>query len=252
MLKITVITVCFNAKSSIALTIKSVIEQTYQNIEFIIIDGGSNDGTTNIIIKNKAHIDYYTSEPDTGIYNAMNKGIAVSKGDILFFLNADDRFCDERVVEDVVGIFNKDLSLDLVYGNVLLENSTGLTKCRQDSRLDRKLLARRTVCHQSIFARRGELSKYDGFSENYKVISDYEWLLKLVHSKVNSLHVNRDISIWGTEGISNISKWEFERLKCMLPYYTIIEIVFWRIIPHQFPFIFRFYHSILRQIKNVC
>ena len=251
MIKVTVITVCYNAVNSIGHTIKSVLDQTYRNIEFIIIDGKSTDGTFEAIKKNMNGIAYFVSEPDTGIYNAMNKGIAASNGDVLFFLNADDRFFDERVVEDVTMFFDKEPTLGLVYGNVMLENSRQLSSWRQMPILDRKMLARKTICHQSIFARKETLFKFNGFSEHYNVVSDYEWLIKLAHSNVKSCHIERDISIIGIDGRSRTTKWELERLMVMVAFYSNLEIFLWRIVPNQFSLHSRFFSSMLRKIKKL-
>ena len=100
--KVSVITVCYNAEEFIENAINSVLNQTYINIEYIIIDGASKDSTVPIINKYKSKITFFLSEPDNGIYEAMNKGIKAATGDILYFLNSDDIFYDKYVIENVV------------------------------------------------------------------------------------------------------------------------------------------------------
>ena len=116
-MKISVITVCYNEAATIEKTLESIFNQTYQNIEFIVIDGGSTDGTLDIIEKYKDKIAYFVSEPDEGIYNAMNKGIKASSGEVLYFLNANDTLYSDDVLETVVSVFEKG-NYDFVYGNI--------------------------------------------------------------------------------------------------------------------------------------
>jgi len=116
-MKITIITVCYNASSTIGETIKSVINQSYKNLEYIIIDGESTDGTKEIIENYKKIFPIiYISEKDNGIYDAMNKGLDLATGDYLNFMNADDYFFNNTVVEEVVPFLNK--QYDIVYGNM--------------------------------------------------------------------------------------------------------------------------------------
>ena len=115
--KVSIITVCLNCSMHIRKAIESVISQTYPLIEYVIIDGASTDGTVEIIEKYRDRIAHFISEPDTGLYNAMNKGIGAATGDILFFLNADDYFADENVVADVADVFSKNPDIDIVFGN---------------------------------------------------------------------------------------------------------------------------------------
>jgi len=109
---ITVITVVLNGEKALEETIKSVISQTYPNVEYIIIDGGSTDGTLDIIKKYEDYIDYWVSEPDKGIYDAMNKGVDLTTGQWINFINAGDRFYDEDLIEE---IFSKDLKKKCFY-----------------------------------------------------------------------------------------------------------------------------------------
>ncbi|MDH5682011.1 MAG: glycosyltransferase, partial [Spirochaetota bacterium] len=129
-IKISVITVCYNSEKTIEETLKSIYAQSYPNIEHVIIDGQSTDRTVDIIKKYKDQYQYFVSEKDNGIYHAMNKGIEASSGDILFFLNSDDYFPDEKVVEDVVNKFVENPELDAVYGNQSFYDNKGLKLMR--------------------------------------------------------------------------------------------------------------------------
>ena len=99
---VTIITVVFKGEKHLEQTIQSVVNQTYNNVEYIIIDGGSTDGTLDILLKNEERIDYWVSEPDEGIYDAMNKGIIISRGDLLLFLNCGDYLCNQFVVRESI------------------------------------------------------------------------------------------------------------------------------------------------------
>lgn len=232
-LTVSVVTVCLNSKNFIKGAIDSVIKQKYSNIEYLIIDGGSEDGTMDIIKNNEMHIDYYISEPDKGIYNAMNKGISNSTGDILFFLNSDDRFVDENVVDDIVKIFKDNPDVDLVYGDVILAYPDIQKRWIQHSSFSRKNLARGTISHQSIFVKRKIMDMTNGFSEKFKIVGDYVWLMELAHSNINSMHVKRDITTVSTEGLSHTTEWENERIIAMRKYYTPLEILLWRSMPRK-------------------
>ena len=121
-IKVSVITVCFNAAPTIERTIRSVCSQTGANVEYIVVDGGSTDGTLEILGRHAGRIDRLVSEKDEGIFDAMNKGIGLSSGDVVYFLNADDYFVDARVLADVARAFEEDPARAFVYGNVVLED----------------------------------------------------------------------------------------------------------------------------------
>ena len=124
--KISVVTVSYNAVTTIEETILSVVNQTYKNIEYIIIDGGSTDGTVDIIKKYADRIDYWVSEPDKGIYDAMNKGIVKSTGEWIHFLNAGDVYLNTHILEDCIRCFNeKKVKADVLYGDVICKFDFG-------------------------------------------------------------------------------------------------------------------------------
>ena len=122
-MKVTIITVCYNSEVYIENCIKSVLGQTYKNIEFIIVDGLSTDGTLKKIKKYSENISRILSEPDQGIYDAMNKGIKISKGEIIGFLHSDDLYANQNIISKVVEIFKDDASIDACYADLIYVSS---------------------------------------------------------------------------------------------------------------------------------
>jgi len=245
-LTVSIITVTFNCVKYVERAIQSVCTQTYPNIEYLIIDGCSTDGTIDVINRYHDNIDCFISEKDSGIYNAMNKGIKNASGDILFFLNADDRFTDSGVVDDIVNEFNKNPDMDLIYGDVVQEFPDARKRWIQSTTLSRIKLAMGTISHQSIFAKKELFIITNGFSEQYKIVGDFVWLMKLAHLNINSMHLKRDITIVCTEGVSNTTEWENERLIAMRQHYSTIEIFFLRILPRKIGIIIKYIKKIIR------
>ena len=164
---ISVITVTFNAALSIEQTILSVINQTYSNIEYIIIDGGSTDGTIDIIKKYSNRISYWISEPDKGIYDAMNKGIKVATGEWINFMNVGDAFYDNSVIENI--FYNKTYDkIDIIYGNTNLVYSFGSHVLEGGEISANKYMP---FCHQSSFSKIEPMKKY-GFDIKFKICAD--------------------------------------------------------------------------------
>jgi glycosyltransferase involved in cell wall biosynthesis len=232
---VSIITASLDAAAHIETAIGSVAVQTYPHIEHVVIDGGSTDGTLEVIERNRDKIGYFVSEPDRGIYNAMNKGIRAASGDILYFLNADDRFCDDRVVEDVVSVFEGDQSLEVVYGNLVWDKAGRMDREKQPSTVTRASLAAATILHQTVFARKHVFEATDGFSERYKVVSDYDWMMKVfVRDGRKYRYHDRDIAVMGTRGLSWTStNWESERIQAMRAYFTTWEILRYRVWPRR-------------------
>lgn len=203
-LTIAIVTTVYNAVNTIEETIKSVVNQTYDNIEYIVIDGCSDDGTSDIIKKYDQYIDYWTSEPDNGIYDGMNKGIKQSTGEIIYFLNADDKLYDEKVIEDVAKYFNNNKNLKILSGRVTIiddkYNLISKTKKRISGNIIKRALS---LCHQSIFMKREILIKNGMFDTRYKIISDFDLFCKVLLQRYEIKYINRYISLykrWGAAG----------------------------------------------------
>ena len=194
---ITVITVVFNAKEQLEKTIESVIGQDYGNIEYIIIDGGSTDGTLDIIKKYDHVIDYWVSEKDEGIYDAMNKAVSVSTGDYINFMNAGDLFFEINTIKKVAPF----LIAELVYGNhaVYFDDSNKINIVDVGNQIKKKDIP---FCHQSLFEKRILLQKYP-FNLDYKISSDYDHYLTCKHKNVTIQYIPLVISKFLDGGLSS-------------------------------------------------
>jgi glycosyltransferase involved in cell wall biosynthesis len=184
--KISIITVVYNGEKYLEETIKSVINQTYDNIEYIIIDGGSSDGTLEIIKKYEDRIDYWVSEQDKGIYDAMNKGIKAFSGDYINFLNAGDSFVSNEVLAKV---FDKKQKYDLVYGAIALQSSENkfLTNVypKKFTKFNLIFWGTGTLNHQTMFVNRNILVKY---SLDYRLKGELNWYFDL-YKNIKSIRV---------------------------------------------------------------
>lgn len=192
----TVITVVYNAANCLEKTIQSVINQTYKNIEYIIVDGGSNDGTLDIIRKYEDRITYWQSESDNGIYDAMNKAVNLTTGEWINFMNAGDIFYNGYVIESVNNLIKK--NDDIVYGNSFTYDNI-LLKIKNPSLWN--MLCERMVCHQSIFARRKLFDEYH-FDTNYKIVADRKWIAICLRNNKKIRHLNIPVNYYDLNGVS--------------------------------------------------
>ncbi len=173
MMKFSIITVCYNAEDCIEGTIRSVLHQSYKNIEYIIIDGGSKDNTMKIINKYKGDIDVIVSEPDQGIYNAMNKGQKLAKGEYLNFLNAGDTFKNKNTLSIVNENIKKETKI--ISGDFNLITTNNKSKIIKTKKITWKYFKKDFyACHQAIFIHSSIVSFYD---VSYKIKADYKWVL---------------------------------------------------------------------------
>lgn len=171
---ISVVTISYNSEWCLEKTICSVIGQTYGNIEYLIIDGASEDTTVEIIKKYEEEIAFWISEPDNGIYDAMNKAIDKATGEWIIFMNTDDEFANNNVVEHFVSLINPNRDYVAYYGDVIFRYSIG---DRRMKALDLKRLRyKMAFSHQSVFIRT-DLMKKKKYSLEYKLAADYNFLL---------------------------------------------------------------------------
>jgi glycosyltransferase involved in cell wall biosynthesis len=238
-LKISIITVCKNAENTIEKTIQSVLFQTYENIEYIIIDGASTDNTNTLLKKYRDRISYYISEKDEGIYHAMNKGINIAKGDILFFLNAGDVFTDEFVVEKVVKAFSK-ADIEFLYGDIFVNDGVSETLV-QFNYVDKAFFLDKNLCHQSIFYKSEVFRKCGYFDEKYTMLADYEWNVRgLVQHRLKSGHIRIPIAKFGLDGITATVDKRLKELKrrqrrqLKKTYYNKMELMLFRLFLKQY------------------
>lgn len=203
-MKISVITINYNDAAGLAQTIQSVIIQTFRDFEYIIIDGGSTDKSLGIIKDYKEHIQYWKSEKDTGIYNAMNKGLAVAKGEYVLFLNSGDYLYDENTLD----AFSKHLDgTDIVYGNVMKVFSDGRKEVqRYDTPISFSAFLERShhLCHQAVIMSRMAINKAGGgFDENYRIVSDWKlFAVAIFKNGATAKYVDVIITGFDMQGVS--------------------------------------------------
>ena len=194
---ISVVTICYNAKNDLEKTILSVLSQTYQDIEYIIIDGGSTDGTVDIIHKYSERLFYWISEPDKVIYDAMNKGMDRATGSWINFMNAGDTFCDNEVIKNIFG-YNDLSDYSVIYGDCYVSKLNQLQYLKASSM--KKVHVQMPFCHQSSFIRKTRLR----FSIDLKIAADYQMIYE--HYRMNGissfLYISKPISVFDATGIS--------------------------------------------------
>jgi glycosyltransferase involved in cell wall biosynthesis len=195
---ISIITVVFNGASTLEQTILSVINQTYENIEYIIIDGGSTDGTIDIISKYEDKIAYWVSVSDKGIYDAMNKGLENVHGNFVYFLNSGDVLYKNNILNKIA-IQMTDFNV-VYYGNVYLSNIQKLYW----GKFSAYKLAIGNICHQSIFYPQS-IYKIHRYNLKYKVFADYHYNI-CIFRKVKFIYVNEIIANYDNQGFSVTEK----------------------------------------------
>lgn len=201
---ISIITVSFNALHTIEQTIESVINQTYKNIEYIIIDGASTDGTTDIIKKYSDIISYWVSEPDNGVYYAMNKGIDVASGEYIFFLGSDDVLVSRDIIEKAVDYLVVDTTIDMLSGQVwVVDEELCLQKKFTNSFSDEDIFNGKNIPHQGLFVK-SAIMKKEKFDISYQIASDYDFILKCFYSdNVKIKKIDLMISFYSNGGMSS-------------------------------------------------
>lgn len=192
--RISLITVCYNAESSIADTLQSAREQTYRNFEHLIVDGASKDSTLETVRQFSDLPLVISSEPDMGIYDAMNKGIARAHGDIIFFLNADDRLHDAGVLARAVHAFDADPDLDILWGDVINVFQDGERIRTSHGHISPKTLINDSLCHQATFAHKRLFEQHGDFNTAYPVCADFDWFLRVLHGGAHYQYMNFDVA----------------------------------------------------------
>jgi glycosyltransferase involved in cell wall biosynthesis len=202
---ISIITINYNNKLGLKKTIESVIQQNTHAIEYIIIDGNSNDGSLDLILEHQTHIQYWVSEKDNGIYHAMNKGIEKANGDYLLFLNSGDYLYNNSVVATVL---DKKINADIAYGNMIIDhgNKQEIGKMPESITFDQMFFD--TLWHPVSFIKKELFQRFGNYDESYKIVGDYEWFFKvLVKHTVSSQYLGEIISVYNMEGISSQPKY---------------------------------------------
>ncbi len=199
---VSIITVVYNGKKHIEQTIQSVLSQTYTNIEYIIIDGASTDGTLAIIQKYKSSISQIVSEKDTGIYNAMNKGLALAKGEIIAILNADDYYYPETI-ELVVNQFNQSKA-EIVYGSIVklkeINNQEYFKEVQPNLDLIEETMP---IFHPATFIKKQVYDQVGKFNEKYRVSADYDLIYKIYRAGFTFELLDKPLAIFRLGGVTS-------------------------------------------------
>lgn len=190
-MKISIVTINYNNAKGLEETINSVIAQTYKNIEYVVIDGGSDDGSKDLITAREEQIAYWVSEPDEGVYNAMNKGILAATGDYLIFINSGDLLIHNGVINQAVGL---GLDRDLVYGNLICVEAGLEKKWVVDDELSFETFYKATIPHPATFIKRSLFEMIGLYNERNKIVSDWEFFM-LATCKYNCSYKHIDLTL---------------------------------------------------------
>lgn len=195
-MKISIITVVYNNVSTLEDAIKSVTSQTYPNIEYIIVDGGSTDGTVDLIKKYETKISNWVSERDKGLYDAMNKGINRATGDVIGILNSDDLYEDSNLITDIAKYFEDQQDIDVLYGDLVYvkpnDVSKVIRKWKSSAYYDQYFENGNVPPHPSLFVKATVYRKAGLFNLQYKLAADYEFMLRILKKyKFKSMYINR-------------------------------------------------------------
>lgn len=196
--KISIIIPAFNSGAVLNSAIESILRQDYENIELIIIDGGSTDETIELIKKYNSQIKYWISEPDKGIYDAMNKGIAAATGTWLLFLGADDELCHGIIA----AIFSSSpfTNTDVIYAKVIIKNEGK----ELGGQTNYEKLIEQNIPHQAIFYHQSIFQRVQGYNLNYKILADYDLNLRIFEDQdLQKRFINHTVSSFCSNGISN-------------------------------------------------
>jgi len=226
--KISVITISFNAEKDIEKTIKSVVNQTFRNIEYIVIDGKSTDGTISIIKKYNSKISYWSSEPDKGLYDAMNKGITKATGDYIIFMNAGDIFYEQETLSKIFD--TNEEPQDIYYGETIIVDSNnkevGMRRLSAPEELNWKSFKRgMRVSHQAFIAKMELVEPYD---LQYKFSADFDWCIKIMKKSTKIKNTNLIICRYLDGGLTkhNLVPSLKERYKIMTKFYGVFSTFF--------------------------
>ncbi len=199
--KLSIITINYNNRNGLEKTIGSVVGQTFDDFEYLIIDGGSKDGSVEIIQQHAGKVSYWISESDSGIYNAMNKGIKLAKGEYCLFLNSGDYLLNENVLRNVSDELNGDA---IIYGNGRMEKGSGKSELvNMPQNLTLEYFSSRSIFHPSTFIKRELFDTYGLYNESNKIVSDWEFFIKTIMvANVKARKIPNEIAVVEDGGIS--------------------------------------------------
>lgn len=208
-MKISIITVVWNNIFTIEDAIDSVLSQSYKNIEYIVIDGASNDGTIEVIERYGNKITTFVSEPDKGIYDGLNKGLSLATGDIVAFLHSDDIYASHTIIEEVANVFISDNSVDGVYGDLVYtpkRDTDKVLRYWKSKNFDIKLLKQGWMpAHPTLFLKRDVYEKFGKFDLDFKIAGDYDFMLRVLSAGIKVKYLEKVLYKMRVGGESNKS-----------------------------------------------
>jgi glycosyltransferase involved in cell wall biosynthesis len=200
-MKISIVTINKNNANGLLKTVESVCMQTYADIQYIVIDGASTDQSLKVIEPFQNQISYMVSELDSGIYEAMNKGLQHADGNYVLFLNSGDVLCDNAVIANAASYLS---GYDLIYGNMILSNKRDVIR-KQPDKLSLRHLLRDTIWHPTTFYRTVLIKECQGYNTKLKIAADYDLLLRLVfinHAAIR--HIDLAVAVFDVSGLSSL------------------------------------------------
>lgn len=203
MVKVSVITINYNNKAGLKRTLDSLFSQVMNDFEIIVVDGGSTDGSKELLLENQSRLAYWVAEKDGGIFNAQNKGIDQATGEYLLFLNSGDILADEYVFKKVS---DAGLDADIVYGDMYLKEQGKEAKklLQMPDKINWLHLLKDTVWHPVSFIRKKLFDQYGKYNEHYRIVSDYEFFVRVIQGKkVSTKHVSVAVAVFETGGMSS-------------------------------------------------
>ncbi|WET02069.1 glycosyltransferase family 2 protein [Flavobacterium sp. YJ01] len=210
-MRITIITVCYNRKATIEKAIKSVLSQNYHDIEYIIIDGNSKDGTQRVIESYRDRISQYISEPDKGMYDAINKGLKLATGDVIGLMHSDDEFYDTKAISRIAARFNTDSSIEGIYGDgvyVTNDSDERLVRDRIGGVFSlKKVKGGWLPLHPTVYLKKSIIDKHGLYNLDFKIASDTEFLLRYLYKyKIKMSYIDKYIVKMRMGGMSTSFK----------------------------------------------
>lgn len=251
-MKLSIITICFNEKAGIERTIKSVLSQSWRDFEYIVIDGGSTDGTVDIIKKYQEQITHFISEKDSGVPNAMNKGLRMASGEYCMFLNGDDRLADDKVLEKV---FHQNFTEDIVYGDILCDKGPGKPleiKSLAGVLITPRFFITASIPHPGAFVKKKLFTEHGFFDERFKICADHDvFVREIVKNGATLKYIPVTVSIFemGRGGLS--TSWKNKNLFHQERIYIQKKYINIRILSKNF-FTNFFYRLRVMVIKVIC
>lgn len=201
-MKLSIITINYNNLEGLKRTYDSVVSQTCQDFEWIIIDGGSTDGSKEFIEEHQYHFAYWCSEPDRGVYHAMNKGIAQAKGEYLNFMNSGDNYADERVIYEFI---SAGWDEEVIAGDIMVDNDElKIWRNPEEGNLDFDYMMQSSVYHQPSFIKKNLFKLYGGYDENLRIVADWTFFINaLILHNGSYRHWRRIVANYMFDGISS-------------------------------------------------